>query len=220
MPSPTSPKQSASIPKIIWLTAIEASLGARCSNSNVQFLISTQQFACIRGMPMPISSAVARLRPGTGRQGCFRLYRGNSARPPDVCGVQQSCRHPTDESDIVSALNDLEKAIQVEPQDASAHCNRAWIWATARDDKYRDGKRAVESANKACELTGSTNPKILAVLAAAHAEAGDFKAAVKWQAQAIELAGDDESLDLSSRLELYKSGKPYRDDPTNWIRER
>lgn len=49
--------------------------------------------------------------------------------------------------------------------------------------------------------------------AAAYAENGEFGEAVKWQEKAIELAPTSEKADLRSRLELYKSGKPYRDEP-------
>ena len=39
------------------------------------------------------------------------------------------------------------------PSYAPAYNGRAWLWATCPDAKYRDGKRAVESATRACELS-------------------------------------------------------------------
>jgi tetratricopeptide (TPR) repeat protein len=100
---------------------------------------------------------------------------------------------------------------------------RAWIWATCPDARYRDGKKAVESAMRACELTSWSHPDKLDTLAAAYAEVGDFDAAIKLAAWAIELppqAARDVELspraeqkthaDLVSRLALYKAKKPYR----------
>ena len=90
----------------------------------------------------------------------------------------------------------------------------AWLLATAPDDKVRDGKRAVELAKTACELTEHKNGGYLDTLAAAYAEAGDFKNAVEWQEKAIK-AGDMPIKDMDAakkRLELFKNKKPYRGD--------
>ena len=85
------------------------------------------------------------------------------------------------------------------------------IWAAAPEAKYRDGPRAVESATLACELTGWKDPGLLDTCAAAHAEAGDFESAVKWQTRAIDLLTDVRRIeDYRSRLKLYQARQPYR----------
>jgi hypothetical protein len=48
-------------------------------------------------------------------------------------------------------------------------------------------------------------------LAAAHAEAGDFKQAIKWQTRAIDLAPEDKKEECRKRLNLYKAGCRGRD---------
>ena len=41
---------------------------------------------------------------------------------------------------------------------------------------------------------------------------GDFDEAVKWQKKAILLCPEDQKASFQSRLDLYKSGKPYREE--------
>ena len=74
----------------------------------------------------------------------------------------------------------------------------------------------MESATRACELTGWKDPVILDTLAAACAQAGDFDAAVNWEKKATGLlVKDDETnrRDFGVRLGLYQAKKPYRMEP-------
>ena len=48
-------------------------------------------------------------------------------------------------------------------------------------------------------------------LSASYAESGDFDKAVRWQEQAVRMAGERMKYVLAARLELYKQGQPYRD---------
>jgi hypothetical protein len=57
------------------------------------------------------------------------------------------------------------------------------------------------------------NANDIDTLAAAYAEAGDFDKAVKWQQKAMDMAEDENTADCKSRLDLYKAGKPYREEP-------
>jgi Tfp pilus assembly protein PilF len=107
--------------------------------------------------------------------------------------------------DFAKAIADYDEAIRLDPNLAIAYKNRAWIWATCPSKPLRDGKRAIESAVRACELTDWKEPTSLGALAAAHAEAGDFDAAVKTQSRAIALIGD-----FDARLKAYRGGERYR----------
>ena len=64
--------------------------------------------------------------------------------------------------------------------------NLAWVLSTSPKDDLRDGKRAVELAIKAAELTEYKEAYILSTLASAYAEVGDFDNAVKWSTKAVE----------------------------------
>ena len=77
------------------------------------------------------------------------------------------------------ALADYDEAIRLEPTNALPHAAKAVALATAYDPKFRDGARAVESANRAIELGGGKDPACLWSLAVAQAEKGDFDAALR-----------------------------------------
>ena len=73
--------------------------------------------------------------------------------------------------------------------------------------------KAVVFAEKAAAETHREDPKILDILAAAYAEAGQFTNAVRVQQEAIALPRpDEEKKDLALRLKLYQYNYPYRDD--------
>ena len=113
------------------------------------------------------------------------------------------------------AIADYNEIVRLNPNDATTYNSLAWLWATCPDEKIRDGKKAVESATKACALTEYTYAFHVGTLAAAHAESGDFDAAVKWQTKANALYSDAEDREKgTARLKLYEDKKPYRDiDP-------
>lgn len=109
------------------------------------------------------------------------------------------------------AIKDYEKALEVNPNDSGILNNLAWVLATSPDDKLRDGKRALELAKKACELTEYKEAHILSTLAAAYAELGDLKTAIEWSQKAVELGEGEEKEALQKELETYKAGKPMRE---------
>ncbi len=109
------------------------------------------------------------------------------------------------------ALADFSTAIRLEPDHPRGYNARSWLQATCPDPKHRSARCAVESAEKACELSRWKSPESLDTLAAAYAEAGDFDAAVKWQSKAIELSRDAIKIKAyRDRLELFRQKQPYR----------
>src|SRR5262249_51627501 len=111
----------------------------------------------------------------------------------------------------LDAWGDLEKALALEPENPVVCNNLAWLLATCPEDNYRDGKRAVELARKACELTAWEMPHCLDTLAAACAETGAFADACQWETKAMALSPDAEKPVRRSRLDTYQNQQPYRD---------
>jgi tetratricopeptide (TPR) repeat protein len=130
--------------------------------------------------------------------------------PPNPSGFQEYARFVA-EGRYPEAVESVDEELDLNPDNAFLHNNKAWILATCPDDAVRNGELAVEHATKACDLTDWSNFAYVDTAAAAHAEAGDFEAAVKWQEEAIRLGGGAYSQDFQKRLRLFKAGKPYRE---------
>jgi protein O-mannosyl-transferase len=109
----------------------------------------------------------------------------------------------------------LERALRMRPDLAEAQNNLAWLLATLPPAQGGDRARAVNLAQQACQLTGDHSPGNLDTLAVAYAAAGRFEDAVATAQKAIALAqaaGETNLLkEIEARLELYRSGQPYRE---------
>jgi len=127
---------------------------------------------------------------------------------------------------FAQAIQEFSALIRLDPENALAHQTLARILATSHEANYRNGKWAFDLATRACELTHWRDPDCLDTLAAACAETGDFAAAVKWQALAIELVrqnvpsllqqkaenfGGQRGVGFEDRLAFYKSKKTVRE---------
>jgi tetratricopeptide (TPR) repeat protein len=121
------------------------------------------------------------------------------------------------------AIADYEVAVKLAPEDSTILNNFSWVLATSPDDGLRNGTRALELAERACEATNYEAAHILSTLAAAHAELGDFEKAREWSEKAVQL-GEEEAkeeeepgpaaeqlVQLKAELASYKEGKPWRE---------
>lgn len=115
--------------------------------------------------------------------------------------------------DHKAALVDLEQALKLEPADAGVLNNLAWLLATSPEDSIRDGKRAIELAQKACEETTWKQPHIVSTLAAGYAESGDFDEARKYSKQAVDsdASSPEVKKQLEGELASYAAEKPWRE---------
>jgi tetratricopeptide (TPR) repeat protein len=109
------------------------------------------------------------------------------------------------------------RALEAEPKLLTALNNLAWLLATDPDAQIRNGSRAVELADRACQLTEWKAAFLVGTLAAGYAEAGRFEDARNTAQKAIgiaEAAGEKELADRNRQLlKLYQSGKPFHETP-------
>jgi len=116
---------------------------------------------------------------------------------------------------VEEAVKEMREAIRLAPDDPLAPNHLAWILATDADPKVRRGAEAVALAEKACALTDRKDPSLLDTLAAAYAEARQWREAVAAAKEAFALAKQNALPELAAaideRLRLYESRKPYHE---------
>ncbi len=111
----------------------------------------------------------------------------------------------------------LREAIRLAPSLAPAVTDLAWLLATNIDPNIRDPNEAVALGSRAVYLAGLMDGKPLDALAAAYAAKSDFDLAVETAEKAVRTADRLKQTELlgkiRKRLELYRQGKPYFEDP-------
>jgi tetratricopeptide (TPR) repeat protein len=110
------------------------------------------------------------------------------------------------------ALNDFQSAIKLSKTDPICRAGAAWLYATSSDPQIRNGAGAVALATEAAKLTQWKDDTVLDVLAAAYAEAGDFRSAQKWEEKAILLGSQQDIPFYQRRLLSYQSAKAWREN--------
>ena len=115
---------------------------------------------------------------------------------------------------VEEGTDQLEQALATGANDAATLVSLAWIKATSRDDKLRDGDRASELASRI--LANRLGSPVVAfdVVAAAHAEQGEFDKAVASAKKAIALMGGQQNelrKLIVKRLAGYQEKRPHRD---------
>ncbi|SPE59355.1 putative Tetratricopeptide TPR_2 repeat protein [Verrucomicrobia bacterium] len=114
------------------------------------------------------------------------------------------------------AIARYETALQADPKLVRALNNLAWVLATDSDERVRNGPRAIQLAQRACELTEWKAPLLVGTLAAAQAEAGHFAEAIAMAEKARDLARTANQPEVAKRneelLQLYRAGKPVREE--------
>jgi tetratricopeptide (TPR) repeat protein len=154
-----------------------------------------QTYARLKDFPRAIADYTRALELDPKREITYRLRAGLQAHSGRV--------------DL--AIDDYRQAIALSPRSFDALNNLAWILATAKDGKFRNGPEAVDLATRAVAVKDTANFRD--TLAAAYATAGRFEDAAAEQGRAIELlrkeGWDNAIADFEGRRNLYRQGKAY-----------
>jgi tetratricopeptide (TPR) repeat protein len=114
-----------------------------------------------------------------------------------------------------SAASQFSVAFRLNSEWPKALLTEAWSLATHPDARHRNGRQALRTARITCEASDYQMPQGLDVLAAAHAELGEYKEAAALQRKALSLLpsgiAPGVKTALEERLALYEKGQPYRE---------
>ena len=107
-------------------------------------------------------------------------------------------------------------ALASDPARIQAAEGLAWLSAASADPTVRDGRLALEWAERCAAATDHERPGCLEALAAAHAELGDFDEALRWLTRALERVAPARAAELGRRVELYRAGQVERVRSAEW----
>jgi tetratricopeptide (TPR) repeat protein len=116
------------------------------------------------------------------------------------------------------AVDEFRQALRADSDDFQTLLFLASTLASDENPQIRNGAEAVTIAKKAATFAGNEQSSVLEVLAMSYAEAGRFADAQQAERSALQLAtaaGLKNTNVMDERLELYKSGRPYREQFAN-----
>ncbi|MEO0528953.1 MAG: tetratricopeptide repeat protein [Planctomycetota bacterium] len=163
-------------------------------------------------------TAVLRLR-GTALHGAGRLreaardFDAVLGRHPDDIGTRVARAHVFAEAGFYEqAIQDYATALQADPSLGEAYRSLAWVLATCPETRLRDPETAIEAAWRARRLLGDNDRRTLDASAAAHASAGEFGEAIRFQQRLLMQLQDSDDIVVAAaenRLEAYRANRPY-----------
>ena len=136
-------------------------------------------------------------------------------KPANPSAIQDLCAYYLGNRRFADAIRILRIGTEKVPDNVTFLNMLAKLLAMCGDATLRDGPTAVTLASKASQLTQDREPSVLATLAGAYAETGDFARAVEVARKAVRLAEEAREDELAAliraQLDGYLKNQPYRD---------
>jgi tetratricopeptide (TPR) repeat protein len=104
--------------------------------------------------------------------------------------------------DEPDAINELKRALEIQPNSAQAVNHLAWIYATADDRKLRNPREALALARRAVESSPQPNAAFLDTLAEALLSNGQAGEALTIEKQAFEI--NPQNPEVRTRLDHFR----------------
>lgn len=118
------------------------------------------------------------------------------------------------ENNAREAILHLRRVLALNPKDAAALANLAWILAAIDDDAIRNGEEATRLGRQACELTSGRDFSALRALAAAYAETRQFSKATSITSQMLVIAAQSRNTksieSIQAEHDAYQRELPLR----------
>ena len=143
----------------------------------------------------------------------FHFQKALSIQPDNIGASNDLGVMFASKGEIREAISAWQQSLSFDPDNADAANNIAWVRATAADPDLRDGREALELAQRALR-SGGENPVALRTLAAAQAENGQFAEAIATCRRGEELAQKNGDRAMAESLhncaESFRRGEALR----------
>ena len=139
----------------------------------------------------------------------FHFQKALSIQPDNIGASNDLGVMFASKGEIREAISAWQQSLSFDPDNADAANNIAWVRATAADPDLRDGREALELAQRALR-SGGENPVALRTLAAAQAENGQFAEAIATCRRGEELA--QKNGDRAMAESLHNCAESFRRD--------
>jgi tetratricopeptide (TPR) repeat protein len=153
----------------------------------------------------------ANYRLGQFREALADYNRAVQINPEDAEALVNRGDAYREEGVYGAAASDFREAVRLNSKLGHAYLSTAWLMATCPEQRYRDAEKAIAAAQRAIELDGDKDYRYLDTLAAAQASAGKFDDAKATINKALNEAPQKETAHIHQRLELYETGRAFRD---------
>src|SRR5213082_1467372 len=137
----------------------------------------------------------------------FHFQKALSIQPDNIGASNDLGVMFASKGEIREAISTWEQSLSFDPDNADAANNIGWVRATVTDPDLRDGREALELAQRALR-TGGENPVALRTLAAAQAENGQLAEAIATCRRGEELA--QKNGDRAMAESLHRCAESFR----------